>query len=268
MCIISWRLEFATTMPSSSDTSDGVVRISLGATAGIGRFRSSLEQRVANELTALAVEWEYEKYPQMPSGQRINYLPDFFISSAKPELRLPRWIECKPQDFLYRLRVFCEIDRRFGEYFENPIAVEDCDHTLLAINGFTELSKPKKLAEWLNEPVLVIGAVGGTKTLSLEMRPSEIVFERFHPFVNQAGVKKAQEKIEREKRYEAQRLQYQQEQRLRRSNLLSYALQGKKCGVNKRPSTCCGCDTWLPAGHGSLRLNEGRWFVVCHQCRS
>ena len=145
MGIIPWRLKFATTMPPDSGASDGVVRISLGASAGVGRFRSSLEQRVANELTALAAEWEYEKYPQMPNGKRINYLPDFFISTAKPELKLPRWLECKPQDFLYRLRVFCEIDRRFGEYFENPIAVEDCDHALLAAMDSLSFQSPKNL---------------------------------------------------------------------------------------------------------------------------
>jgi hypothetical protein len=245
------------------------VRVNLAQSHVSGTFRSYLEKSVSQELTSLGVEWEYEAYPLMPDGRRINYLPDFRIASAPETLRLPGWLECKPQKFLYDLRVFCEIDRRFGEYFEQPIAIEGVDHICLFSNGFTELSKPKKLAEWLKEPVLVVGAVGATRKLSIEMRENEIIFERFHPFVNQAGVRRDEQRKEREERYRREREQYLEEVRRGREQKLRMALAGKNCGYNKRPTSCCGCGAWVPVGFGTLMLTDtftDKWQVVCKEC--
>lgn len=245
------------------------VRLNLARARVLGEFRSHLERTVSQELTNLGVSWQYEVYPTMPDGRRINYLPDFKIVSAPSKLRLPAWLECKPQNFLYDLRVFCEIDRRFGEYFEKPIAIEGVNHLDLLNHGFAELSKPKKLAEWLKEPVLVVGAVGATKKLSVEMRENEIVFERFHPFVNQAGVRREEQRRLREQRYQEERERYLEEVRRDRELLLRKALSGKNCGYNKRPSSCCGCSAWVPMGQGNLILVESmsnKWQVVCKEC--
>lgn len=243
-----------------------------------GKFRSQLEARVAQEMNSLGVSWDYERRVSLPGGGSIPYLPDFFILSSPVELELPRWVECKPQEFLYELRGAMGIDRAYGDKFKNSIAVLGVDSKSLLGLGFKELAKPKRLAELSGECVLVIGRVGAYESLSVEMSPERIIFSRSHPFVNQVGIKKAKEREERFRQAQERANSYRlQEASLRRTSRIRNRLMVAKIinqnahGKNKYAGRCSGCNMHLGAGkgflfHACVDSSSKQFYVVCQDC--
>jgi hypothetical protein len=70
------------------------------------RFRSRLEARWAVFLTALRIEWDYEREGFVIGG--TPYLPDFWLPSTDPETRAlgwGHWLEIKPTWPLIREQV-------------------------------------------------------------------------------------------------------------------------------------------------------------------
>lgn len=250
-----------------------------------GEFRSRLEALVAQEMTSLGVSWKYEHPVSLPNGRSVNYLPDFLITHSPAELQLPRWVECKPQEFLYDLRTAMGIDRAHGERFKSPIAVSDVDSRVLSGLGFLELAKPKRLSEVSGESVLVVGRVRGIETLSVEMEPEKIIFSRSHPLVNQLGIQKDKERKER--LAELQRKAYARQANLaaansrmelvartarirNRLNVAKVINQSEK-GRNKYNGQCFGCSSYIQAGKGFLfhaSVNGAGWqfYVICKDC--
>lgn len=245
------------------------------------KFRSHLESDVAQELNDMGVEWTYEERVTHPNAASLPYLPDFTIKQSPNELRLPRWVEVKPQPFLYDLRDALKITRKYGEYFKGEVT-QECDYLFLR-SRHSELWKPKRLAELTGESVLVVGGVLGTARLSIELRPNDIVFSREHPFVNWTGVQRKREREQREQRWrveqeararwcaqvEAQRLEAEAQ---RRRAALQAATPGRQRGANRHDAGCDGCGKRVWAGMGSLYAvdNPGgatRWLVICDDCR-
>lgn len=241
-------------------------------------FRSHLEVLVAQELDEHGVNWEYERPVVMPSGAEIRYLPDFTINKAEPALQLPRWVEAKPQQFLYDLRDALGVTRRHGERFSGEIAHESVTSKDLQDLLVQELWKPKRLAELTNESVLVVGTVGGTSCLSIEMCADSIRFSRQHPFVNWLGIQKAKERERKRLQWEAEAAErqraWQQEQEIKRQAMVGQVretLQFKHLGPTKWNRSCFGCHAFVQAGAGSLRkvqFTDGshEWRVLCSNC--
>lgn len=138
-------------------------------------FRSALERAVAAELDRLGVSWSYEVAVSLPTG-RVNYLPDFTINVDASHFGLPRWVECKPQQQIYTLRDVTGVTRRAGEYFKADVTVEGLTAAHLVDYDLQELAKPKRLAELSGEPVLVVGGVQGTSSLSALLTEDGVVF--------------------------------------------------------------------------------------------
>jgi hypothetical protein len=253
-------------------------------------FRSQLERKVAHELDRLEVEWAYERAVVLEDGTSPRYLPDFTITDAAAELCLPQWVEVKPMDFLYDLRVHCGIDRAHGDRFTGEIPVRNVDSARLK-SWQHELWKPKMLAEITGESVLAVGGVGGTAMLSITLTKNELVFSREHPFVNQAGVEKKRRHAEREERYRLQREEWArhheavERQRAQRA-LEQQAAEQEKIGQlmqlvrqrrgptrrNGYADQCVNCSRVVaPDGgwlfHITLSEGFGRWVVVCPGCR-
>lgn len=250
-----------------------------------GKFRSRLEALVAQEMTRLGVSWEYEHPVSLPDGRFINYLPDFLITHSPGELQLPRWVECKPQEFLYDLRTSMDIDRAYGERFKSPIAVSDVDSRVLSDLGFLELAKPKRLAEISGESVLTVGRVKGTETLSIEMGPSKIIFSRSHPLVNQLGIQKAKDRKERfvelQRKADAHRASLRaashraefaaKTARMRNRLAVAEVINQAEKGRNRYCGRCFGCDNYVQAGEGFLfhACIDGiakHFYVICKDC--
>ena len=248
---------------------------------GVG-FRSALEAVVAEELRTLGVEFEYEQPAEIPGGVCRFYLPDFTIRSAPESLRLPGWVEVKPQEMLYTLRDDLRISRKHGERFKGEIGVEDCDAARLRSMGHAELCKPKRLAELSGQAVLVVGGVGGTERLSVEMQPDMLVFSRSHPVVNQEGLRKQREREKRNAQYEreaqAARERWAAMERERQrvaqeshGRMMARLLTTTSKSRNKFESRCFGCSAVVPAQAG--RLYSGvvigmSWLVLCGPCAS
>lgn len=257
-------------------------RISFQARQPAGQFRSGLERDIADALSEQGVEYEYERSVVLPDGKTPYYLPDFTIDRAPPHLSLPRWIEAKPQQFLYDLRDALGVTRRYGERFKGDVAVDGVDAGWLRGRG-SELWKPKMLAEVTGDCVLVVGGAGGLERLSVEMRPAEIVLSRQHPFVNSTGVKRKRERDERANRWraeqEAARLRWQQLEDARlaaierqRAATLRAALPSRLRGPNRYDAHCGGCDVRVCAGMGSLYViplgsADATYVVLCDHCR-
>lgn len=241
-------------------------------------FRSHLEVLVAQELDEHGVNWDYERPVVLPGGPQVRYLPDFTINSAEPVLQLPRWVEAKPQQFLYDLRDVLGVTRRHGERFSGEIDREDATSEDLRNMLVQELWKPKRLAELTGESVLVVGTVGGTASLSIEMRADSIRFSREHPFVNWLGIEKAKERERKRLQWEAeiaerQRHWHQQHERQReeRARQVSETLRFPHLGRTKWNRYCFGCSAFVQAGTGSLRkvqFTDGshEWRVLCSSC--
>lgn len=241
-------------------------------------FRSHLEVLVASELDEHGVNWDYERRVVLPTGAEIRYLPDFTINSAAPALQLPRWVEAKPQQFLYDLRDLLGITRRHGERFSGEILHESVTAKDLQDMLMQELWKPKRLAELSGESVLIVGTVGGTACLSIEMCADSIRFSRSHPFVNWLGIQKAKERERKRLEWETQAAerqrvwQEQQEQQcLAMARQLRETLRFRHLGPTKWNRSCFGCGTFVQAGTGSLRKVEftngsNEWRVLCSSC--
>jgi len=243
-----------------------------------GKFRSKLEARVAQEMNSLGVSWDYERRVRLPGGGFIPYLPDFSILASPPELKLPSWVECKPQEFLYELRGAMGIDRAYGDKFKNSIAVPGVDSNSLLGLGFKELSKPKRLAELSGECVLVVGRVGACESLSVKMSAEKIIFSRSHPFVNQVGVEKAKEREKRfkeaQERADSCRLQEtasRQVLRIRNRLIVAKIINQNAHGRNKYPGSCSGCKVHFDAGkgflfHACVDSPSKHFYLVCEDC--
>ena len=247
-----------------------------------GEFRSQLEVLVASELTACGVDWSYESPVILRDGRRCPYLPDFLINKANADLELPKWIECKPQQFLYDLRDTLDLTRRYGDKFNTPIELEGCNAQELKNLEVQEIWKPKRLAELTGESVLVVGGVGRVQTLTIQMNAESITFSRTNPFVNWKGVEQQKERAARDAQYREQAAQRQAEyeaaaearklkQIQRRTNLLLHVRQAKPRGSNRYESQCCDCGATVPERIGSLRSvlfadQSSRFFVLCPKC--
>ena len=241
-------------------------------------FRSHLEVLVAQELDEHKVNWDYERPVVLPSGPKVRYLPDFTINNADQALRLPRWVEAKPQQFLYDLRDVLGVTRRHGERFSGEIQHENVTAKDLQNLLVQELWKPKRLAELAGESVLVVGTVGGTSSLSIENTADSIRFSRNHPFVNWLGLQKAKERQRKQLQYEVeaaerQRVWKEQQElsRLAIKRQVRETLQFKHLGSTKWSKGCFGCNAFVQAGTGSLRKVEftdgsNEWRVLCSSC--
>lgn len=246
-------------------------------------FRSRLEREIAAELDEHGVEWGYEQPVILPDGHSPRYLPDFTIHQANPDLKLPQWVEGKPQQFIYDLRDSLGVTRRSGERLQGEVEVRGRDHEWLKLSMIEELWKPKMLAEITGESVLVVGGVGGTSKLTVEMRHDCMVFSREHPFVNwMAHVRRLEREAQQEvwrreaeerdqqRRYNAemQRLQAERQKADTLKSVLAYPSRGH----NRHAGPCVGCGGVVAANMGSLYrvgiVGGGeRWFVVCDTCR-
>ena len=241
-------------------------------------YRSGLEVKIKAELNAHSVKYEYEpKNIKLLNGKPCKgYWPDFGILDASPELELPPYLEVKPQQFLYDLRNFFGITRRYGEKFVGDLFI-DCDFkTLQELKS--ELWKPLRLAEMTGEDVLCLGTVGGTSSLSITMTPKGLIFRRDHPFVNFTGVLKRKERDTKRRLQEIEHQKYLQEQEkgrqeLERQSFLNY----KSCIQMNMPTQfdqdCMVCGVLVPACEGHLvkhpvRTSSGRtrWLVCCDDC--
>jgi hypothetical protein len=233
---------------------------------------------VAQELDEHKVNWDYERPVVLPSGPKLRYLPDFTINSADEALKLPRWVEAKPQQFLYDLRDVLGVTRRHGERFSGEIQHENVTAKDLQNLLVQELWKPKRLAELAGESVLVVGTVGGTSSLSIEMCADSIRFSRNHPFVNWLSLQKTKERQRKQLQYEAEAAERQrlwkQQQELNRQAMkrqVHETLQFKHLGSTKWSKGCFGCNVFVQAGTGSLRKVEftdgsNEWRVLCSNC--
>jgi len=258
------------------------------ATGGIP-FRSRLEIEVAAELDAHEVEWGYEQPVIFPDGTSPFYLPDFTIHDANEALHLPAWVEVKPQQFLYDLRDTLGVTRRCGDKFKTDVQVTGVDWKRLKETKIEELWKPKRLAETTGEAVMVVGGVGGTSRLSVEMRPYEIVFSREHPFVNWPGHLHKIEVEDRERQWAANRVRYEREEQQRAearaiadkheaaqnrqkdADNLRAAKTWPRVGATRYNATCVSCRTGVPAQTGNLyKVGEfsTTWVVVCPKCQA
>jgi len=241
-------------------------------------FRSRLEREVAAEMDAHLVEWGYEEPQQHDDGSPIYYLPDFVIHEAAAELELPTYVEAKPQQFIYDLRDTLGVTRQYGDRFSGSITVRDVTGQSLRERQIEELWKPKTLAEIKGAGVLVVGGVGGSSRLSVEMRRDCIIFRRDHPFVNWPAVEKAREREAHRLRYEQERRQYEQQREAERQAAevthqrnLSIIRGLPKYGANKFDSRCAGCAATVATGFGHLHRHadqHGRitWYPLCTPC--
>ena len=245
-------------------------------------FRSQLEVKVANELDHQGVAWEYEVPVKLPDGRSLWYLPDFTINSANNLLKLPKWVEAKPQDFLYSLRDLLGVTRKHGDRFAGEILCEEITSADLRSMLVEELWKPKRLAELTGESVLVVGTVGAISSLSIEMAPHLIKFSRQHPFVNWVGIQKAEERKQKRLKWEAEAAEHaatrqrifqenQEQQRQAMKEELKATLAFRHIGPTKWSKACFGCNSFVQAGQGSLRkvqFTDGslEWRVLCSNC--
>lgn len=255
-------------------------------------FRSRLEQDIADELDALDIDWEYERPVVLPDGTSLRYLPDFSIGDFNEWMHpgpLPKWIEGKPQQFIYDLRDSLGVTRRYGDRFEGTVDVPGVDSEQLRQRHIEELWKPKRLAEITGQVVLVVGGVGGMNRLSCEMHADRITFCRDNWIVNYKGHEMRQEREqrrresaaaaarwraeqeERERQYEQQRDAAEAERRAGRGRELKVIMSYLPTGANRHAGRCPGCDAHVEPQMGQLRcvpLTGGgsRWFVVCATC--
>jgi hypothetical protein len=255
-----------------------------GPSHGSDGFRSRLEFEVAQELDEHDVDWGYEQPVILPDGASPHYLPDFTIHESDDELELPQWVEAKPQQFLYDLRDTLGVTRRAGEKFSGGVSVDGVMHSDLKSMGIDELWKPKLLAEITGETVLVVGGVGGSSKLTVDMTPRGVHFRRDHPFANWAGVLKRQEAerqrqeaAERHAEYERQREQREAEWNARRHqvhrniDLARKVMLHKDCGAPRFESPCSGCNVATLTGtlyKVDLVGGGSRWMIVCQACKA
>lgn len=230
--------------------------------AGI-RFRSALEARAAKDLDALGVTWQYEQAVTDPSTSHPIgwYLPDFTITHADPDLEMPRWLEVKPADLLYRVRDHLGCPEHF-DGTHNTTA----DARSLHDAQLTEIWKPKRLAEITGQPVLVAYQLNATRSLSLLMLPNRIQFSKAHPTVNRKGVLARRQREEDQRRWQAEYERHQaereQEERQWRQHVIAYAAaHGQAARFGDR---CVICRQNEAAEAITIFRNaDNRWTAVC-----
>lgn len=219
-------------------------------------LRSDLEASVYSGLLKMGVQVSYEE----PSGYEVPYLPDFtwtgeFEAQDQAEEYASyvtaymasggkcchfRWMEVKPQEFIYKLFNEClsaqgTSARQISPRFKGAIDYK-LDHKWLWARKswhevFEELARPKKLAEVSGNNVLVMATTGGTETLSACLTPDGIIFERNHPLVNGRGwflqMERRRKEAERAREAEAARVAWEQreQERLRQAESDRAALE-------------------------------------------
>lgn len=239
-------------------------------------FRSHLERQVAGELTRLGVSWRYEVAVSLPGRSFIPYLPDFTIDVDAAHLGIPTWVECKPQQMLYTLRDVTGVTRRAGEYFKADVTVEGITAADFVAQDQAELAKPKRLAELSGQPVLVVGGVQGTNSLSVLLTESSAVFSRTNPFVNQRGVQRAQEQARRAAESEARMAVWEKQRQEReardqtmRDQIVAFAVRNLDGMLPRFASPCLGCRTHGTEGQVyRVPYSDGveRWERICLRC--
>lgn len=226
------------------------------------QFRSMIEAKVAKELDGLGVRWEYEA-----PVQGVNwYLPDFTIIDAPEELQLPRWVEVKPGDLIYNLRDYVGCPERAPEgdhdgYTHTSAITAKQVHDI----PIEEIWKPKRLAEWTGEPLLVVSAINRDRTIGAVMHPDHVELGWSHPAVNWRRIVKQREA---EARWEAQRREWEKLQAQReaeaaelRAELVRLArLRGRS---SRYDGWCKICQTENPAQNLMAFRYEDRWITVC-----
>jgi hypothetical protein len=246
-------------------------------------MRSHLETRIAIALDEHEVMWMYEQPVTLPDGTSPYYLPDFTVIDAAEELELPRWIEVKPMEMIYDLANATGVYRKYGEWFDDEVAVAWESSTVKSLGS--ELWKPKRLAEYGIGDVLVTGAANATKRLSVIMRRNEIAFTRSQPFVNWAGFEKqrerqdrqarwAAESAERQREWEARRAEREREWQKAQAEREQYLVRFARVVVGMSPkkprfeSRCHVCDDMGECGSiFQLKFTNGiRWVRVCDRC--
>lgn len=260
------------------------------------KFRSRLEQDIADELDAMGLDWQYEQPVVLPDGTSPRYLPDFLIVGIAEDVRfdpdrpVPRWIEGKPQQFIYDLRDSLGVTRQYGDRFAGRIDVPISSDEIKG-RHIEELWKPKRLAELTGQTVLVIGGVGGINRLTVEMHAHGVIFDRSNWIANYKGHQQRLERAEARWRREqeaaewrayherqqaeraARAAEQEAERRMERERQLKVILSFPAAGANRYPGACVGCGSHLGAMRGNLRcvaLTGGgsRWFVVCTTCEA
>jgi hypothetical protein len=229
-------------------------------------FRSALEAKVAEELDALQVPWEYERPAertvQLADGHDVAYLPDFTLGPCgrDEELKLPVWLEVKPAGLLYALRdhVGCP------ERFEGLFSVETTAQELRAA-GLEEIWKPKRLAELSGLAVLVASAINRNRMLCALLLPSGVTLSKSHPLVNHKQVVLNRLKEEREALWRAEMERQRAEREEAEQQWRQQAI--KKARRNHRPARyegwCRICNERQPANALVIFLEEGRWLPLC-----
>ena len=249
-------------------------------------YVSELERSVARELDEAGVSFVYEQQVVLADGTSPKYLPDFTIIEAPQALRLPEYVEVKPQSFLYELRDLLGVTRMHGERFREDISVDGGKTTSQHLEKYAdpkssiwELFKPKRLAEVTNRSVLVVGNVQGTNSLSVLMRSDSIVFSREHPFVNSTGEQRKAERIAANERWRAQEAERQQQRQRdaltyaaatqkRTSEIAAWAAQPRKAA--KFDGVCSACNQKRSKDHLSVVIlsSLGGYGLLCVGCRS
>lgn len=262
------------------------MRINLNETHNQDGFRSRLESEVAAELDRHGIHWAYEQpWTRQEDGYTPSYLPDFTIDadSSTADLGLPRWVEAKPQQMIYDLFTTFGLNRSVGERFDpdDPPTVygPPTSAETLKARHVEELWKPKLLAELSGQCVLVVGAVGATERLSVEMRPSEIVFSRSHPFVNSVGVARRAEQ-ERRRAQAALDAEYWRQQRAhlerQRQRDQERELEAHRQAIRQAiasatrtitPQFASRCESCREYGDdGRVYMIQGQWRHICQAC--
>ena len=235
-------------------------------------MRSKLEVNMALTLTEFGVAWDYER----PTGQELPYRPDFTILGTPNHLGLgqgaARWIEVKPQEMLYALRDHCKVEELFPIGEQRHVTITAFD---LSEAGVEELWKPKRLAELTDEQVLICAAANRSHTLSVLATPTELIFDRDHPFVCAKGHAK---RVERDLQRKAWREQYERERAEReaidvaraadRLKALSHIATTWRESKARYAGRCESCrDEFLPE---HLTLMRGpmaqQWAPLCGPC--
>lgn len=264
--------------------------------AGGDSYRSALEARVGDELRSLGLIVEFEKRTDFA----VYYLPDFTITGAFENDtcaahyaetmdayeargglgRTFKWVEAKPQDFLYTVRDDLGVKRKVGEYFKGavnwPCTSDDFLRKHRKVEqAFRELWKPKKLAEKSGENVLVVGRVGGTQSLTILMTPTAAIFERNHPIANwpywmaDAERQRQQERYEQQSeaaRIERERQQAaQQREQERLIATMRAEIKRVRLMVNLYTNRCVFCGELVPANTGHLFMFDG-WKTTHKAC--
>lgn len=240
------------------------------------QMRSKLERHVAEFLDELHVGWKYEE-PVQHEGRIVYYKPDFLIVGTYPHLDLDdemdpmlncgaRWVEVKPQEFIYALRDHLGVpERASGQHVR--VTAE-----ALAEAAIEELWKPKRLAELTGRDVLVLGSVNRDRTLSATMQSDGVLFRTDHPLVNYRGVLKAQEKARQREQWQreaaARQAEYQREQRRRdaeRLEVFGQIIRHSHRIVSRYDGTCEWCSKRFEA-FDLYAFKANRWVAICRPC--